>query len=118
MAVGWQSLLRQLQTPSRSDYLLAKVKLPASTVRAAHRGRSDPFTVAVGEGPKLMVHLQSDFAVHSLPLSVTVVDDGSGGGGGGGGNKNKNQKSTGEVQKRYKDANQFLRNAKSGLPHL
>ncbi|KAG7672312.1 hypothetical protein Ndes2526B_g06693 [Nannochloris sp. 'desiccata'] len=119
MAVGWVSLLRQLQKPSRSDYLLARVKLPASTVRAAHRARSDPFAVAVGEGPKLMVHLQSDFAVHSLPLIVEVVgEEGSGGGGGGGDKNEENMRKATEVQKRYKDANQFLRNAKSGLSHL
>jgi len=125
LAVGWVSLLRQLQKPSRSDYLLARVKLPASTVRAAHRARSDPFAVAVGEGPKLMVHLQSDFAVHSLPLMVEVVDDGgkgsSGSGGGSGGGKKmvkENKRKATEVQKRYKDANQFLRNAKSGLSQL
>jgi len=113
LAVGWVSLLRQLQKPSRSDYLLARVKLPASTVRAAHRARSDPFAAAVGEGPKLMVHLQSDFAVHSLPLMVEVFP--------GGGGKNmieENKRKATEVQKRFKDANQFLRNAKSGLSQL
>ena len=117
LAVGWVSLLEKLQRPAESDYLLARVKLPASTVRAAHRSRLDPFLVAVGEGPRLMMHLESDFAVHSLPLTVQVVDndDANGGGGSGRGGKNK---SSSNKENTYKDANQFLRNAKSGLPHL
>ena len=72
MAVGAVGILRQLQPAGQADYLLAKVKLPAGTVRAAQRAAVDPLAAAVGEGPKLMVHLQSDFAVHSLPLTVMI----------------------------------------------
>lgn len=72
MAVGAVGILRQLQPAGQADYLLAKVKLPAGAVTAAQRAAVDPLVVAVGEVPKLMVHLQSDFAVHSLPLTVVA----------------------------------------------
>ena len=71
-AVGWVAVLRQLQPAGRSDYLLARVKLPLAVVNEAQRAASDPLAVAVGEVPRLMCHLQSDFAVHTLPLTLLV----------------------------------------------
>lgn len=35
--LGWVALLRQLQPAGRSDYLLARVRLPAAAVRDAQR---------------------------------------------------------------------------------
>jgi hypothetical protein len=37
VTLGWVTLLRQLQPPGRSDFLLARVRLPASAVRDAQR---------------------------------------------------------------------------------
>ena len=44
VSLGWVSLLRQLQPPGRGDFMLVRVKLPASAVRdAGERGVGEGF---------------------------------------------------------------------------
>lgn len=105
-AAGWVALLRQLQPAGQSDYLLAKVKLPRGAVQEAALAGVDPLlAAAVGEvAPRLMVHIQSDFAVQSIPLEVGHL-------------KRKGGKvmAGGGVRGGFKDPSVFLRHARVAL---
>jgi hypothetical protein len=72
LAAGWAALLRRLQPAGRGDYLVARVRLPAGAVRGAAAAGRDPLAAAVGEGARLLVHLETDFAVVSLPLDIRI----------------------------------------------
>ena len=51
--LGWVALLRQLQPAGRSDFLLARVRLPASAVRDAHLAAQNTLLTSVTDGPLL-----------------------------------------------------------------
>jgi hypothetical protein len=102
VAMGWVAVLRRLQPAGRGDYLLARVRLPAAALLQAQRA------AAVGDRPwRVMVHLQSDFAVHSLPLDIRI------------GRADPTASRFGRgarLRHGFKDASLFLRQRSSELP--
>jgi len=103
LAVGWVEALRRLQPAGRGDYLLARAKLPVGAVLEAQRAGKDPLLVAtIGTVPRLMVHVQSDFALHSLPLNMCSSAATK---------SNRAERMRGG----FKDPSTFLRHARLGL---
>lgn len=82
VTLGMLGVLRQLQPAGRNDYLIARVQLPASMVHRAWQAAENKLLTDVTDGPLLRglhlgprpaLHLQSDFAVHSVPLDIRIA---------------------------------------------